>query len=304
MFRFFSQEYSVKAVAISIFTLFGSAILSAAVAPHADATSFSFANDLPVNVKAFEPGQITISVGCYPIPVSWSRVLVEASSIKLRIAAPDFDELNCGPNEKTLPLPPLGPGVYSLYATDPENAFYLTAKLYRVLESPPRIQVSSVALNFDTRTSTMGGPQVRYFITGRSEDVPLLLSLNTAPNRAGRYEIADAGFKAWPAAGPAPAAALPVCRFFSPAISSHFYSIRPEDCALLRSLPTLWTDEGIVFRILPATGGVCGFGTQAVYRLYSSEQKNHRYTAEVETYRGMQLEGWSGEGAAFCAPVD
>jgi hypothetical protein len=199
-------------------------------------------------------------------------------------------------------LPPLSAGTYQLFGFVPgATEFQSTQKVIQVSPAPPSVPVFSMAFSgFD-----LPPPKLRYFATPNASDVTALLAINTTNTVDNPiWRVADAGFKAWPASGPAPAAALPVCRFFSPAISSHFYSIRPEDCALLRSLPTLWTDEGIAFRILPAAGGVCGFGTQAVYRLYSSEHKNHRYTTEVETYRSMQFEGWSGEGAAFCAPVD
>jgi Repeat of unknown function (DUF5648) len=268
----------------------------------ASAQDTSIVSPSPIVADAYQPITLDVMRGCLTQIRKTQRVAVLAGRIDLRlISGAGDDDFNCIGGTNTVQLPPLSAGTYQLFGFDPETSQYrFTQKVVQVNAAPPTVPIFSMAFaGFD-----IPAPKLRYFVTQNAADVPALLAINANITINPIWRVADAGFKAWPAAGPAPAAALPVCRFFSPAISSHFYSIRPEDCALLRSLPALWTDEGIAFRILPAAGGVCGFGTQTVYRLYSSEHKNHRYTTEVETYRSMQFEGWSGEGAAFCAPVD
>ena len=205
-------------------------------------------------------------------------------------------------------IPALPPGTYPVRLQ--EYGVESCSKRASVVVGPAAATISVASLLFaekmDARDLVV--PGIRYFLTATASDLPLLLSQNTpSPDATFFYPIwrlADAGFKAWPASGDAPTAALPVCRFFSPQYSTHFYSAKPEECALLRSLPTQWNDEGTAFRALLPDEGVCGYGTEPVYRLFSAEFKNHRYTTKADTYRAMRLAGWVGEGAAFCSPLN
>ncbi len=118
--------------------------------------------------------------------------------------------------------------------------------------------------------------------------------------------VADNGFNAWPADGPAPIAAQPVCRFYSSSANSHFYVVDGEECAQLKTEDSGWTYEGIGFRALMATAGSCPPGTDPVWRLYNNRaaqnDSNHRFTTSTASYQSMIAQGWIGEGAAFCSP--
>jgi len=115
---------------------------------------------------------------------------------------------------------------------------------------------------------------------------------------------------AWTA--PAPGSS-PVCRFFSAAYaprSSHFYTSFAIECELVKRIPG-WSFEGEVFHVgLPDAQGVCGAGTQRVFRLYNNGQSgapNHRFTTDVALRAQMIAQGWlpegTGDGVTMCAPL-
>jgi hypothetical protein len=141
-----------------------------------------------------------------------------------------------------------------------------------------------------------------YFITAGSAEKDSLLS----GGGGGGWGIVDEGFNAWPAAGPAPDAAKPVCRFYSAAVNSHFYTAGPNECESLKQPSSGWIYEGIAFRALVPTKGSCYPGTTPVWRLYNDRfaqaDSNHRFVASADTYRHMMANGWIGEGVAFCSP--
>src|SRR5690606_32674359 len=135
--------------------------------------------------------------------------------------------------------------------------------------------------------------------------------------------ILDDGFNVWPADGPAPSAAKPVCSFFSNVFGwhiyeSHFYTADEEECNFLQSFDSGWEYEGVAFQALVPIDGSCPTGTTPVWRLYNNEghrnTSNHRYVTSHETYQAMiankvlfidppeNAEGWIGEGVAFCSP--
>lgn len=155
-------------------------------------------------------------------------------------------------------------------------------------EAPPVQQVYALYL-----------PKIkRYFITASEEEKEQM-----------RYDSipVDAGFNVWPADGPAPESAQPVCRFYSALVNSHFYTGREKECTLLREEDHGWEYEGIAFRaLMPAKGGACPPGTWPVWRLYNNryaqQDSNHRFVASVGIYHGMLAAGWIGEGVAFCSP--
>jgi uncharacterized delta-60 repeat protein len=108
-----------------------------------------------------------------------------------------------------------------------------------------------------------------------------------------------------------------VCRFYgSPDIdpatgmrrgpNSHFYTIDPAECAAVRA-DIGWRFESYDFSGWPRSGVACPAGTVAVLRAYNNRfaqnDSNHRYMIEQATYDAMLAQGWSGEGAVFCAPL-
>lgn len=139
-----------------------------------------------------------------------------------------------------------------------------------------------------------------YFVTASYDE---LLSIAHDDD----WKIVDFGFNAWPADGPAPAAALPVCRFYSYEVNSHFYTADPAECTDLRETQSAWQYEGIAFRALVPMSNACPTGTKPVWRLYNNRHQerdsNHRFVASSETYRAMIASGWLGEGVAFCSPT-
>jgi serine protease len=141
-----------------------------------------------------------------------------------------------------------------------------------------------------------------YFITAGTAERDSLLG----GGGGGGWAMVDEGFKAWPADGPAPAAAKPVCRFYSSLVNSHFYTAGINECELLKQSGSGWTYEGIAFRALVPTKGSCYPGTTPVWRLYNDRfaqaDSNHRFVASADTYRHMIGNGWVGEGVAFCSP--
>lgn len=156
-----------------------------------------------------------------------------------------------------------------------------------IAEAPPTQQVHALYL-----------PDIKhYFITASEEEKEEIRSY-TIP--------VDAGFNAWPADGSAPASAVPVCRFYSFQVNSHFYTGDEEECALLQEEDHGWEYEGIAFQALVPTGGACPAGTTPVWRLYNDRfaqsDSNHRFVASMGIYHAMMADGWLGEGVAFCSP--
>ena len=112
-----------------------------------------------------------------------------------------------------------------------------------------------------------------------------------------------------------PVGSADVCRFFSMTFdpkSSHFYTLDPNECALVKVNPN-WQLEALrVFGLL-ATGpqGDCPAGSDPIYRLYNDGQggaPNHRYTTSLATRTTMLGLGWIPEGhgplgVIMCAPV-
>ncbi|MEO8134383.1 MAG: choice-of-anchor L domain-containing protein [Betaproteobacteria bacterium] len=99
-----------------------------------------------------------------------------------------------------------------------------------------------------------------------------------------------------------------VCRFFSTAFgarSSHFYTPNGPECVLVKANPD-WQYEGDAFSVmLPAAGGVCPAGTQALSRLYNQGENGapgHRYALDAQIRDLMTANGWAFEGVFACVP--
>lgn len=159
---------------------------------------------------------------------------------------------------------------------------------FSIDEAPPTQQVYALYLP-DSK---------RYFITASEQEKEEI---------RGYAVPVDVGFNAWPADGPAPASALPVCRFYSSLVNSHFYTGSEEECEYLKRDDSAWAYEGIAFQALvPSAGGTCMQGTDPVWRLYNNRfeqlDTNHRFVANLGIYHSMIGDGWLGAGAAFCSP--
>jgi hypothetical protein len=116
-------------------------------------------------------------------------------------------------------------------------------------------------------------------------------------------------FRAW-SLGNAAAGTLAVCRFtgtpnFGP--NSHFFTAYANECAILQANP-YWLYEGLVFRTLIPSTGVCPAGTSPVVRFYwpgngDVTLARHRYVVDPGEAAQMRASGWTEEGPVFCAPT-
>lgn len=151
-------------------------------------------------------------------------------------------------------------------------------------------------------------PQNKFYLTAKPDEWTLLDSLgNIGWKRTGLT------YAAYTTA--VDANAKPVCRFFHPGVITHFYSIDPNDCALLRSLPQDFVDEGIAwYAYTPATdssapsGKSCAAGTTALFRTFNNGAiaangpANHRYFGDYTFYQSYEDKGYALEGLAMCLP--
>jgi Repeat of unknown function (DUF5648) len=200
----------------------------------------------------------------------------------------------------SIKLPPLAPGSYTLRLATGDGPINAGGPM-EVRPTTPSIPVT-----------VMGNRHTgKFFMTSREADVGSLLSVSgqlvpPIPNDGGgpHWGIAERPvLRAWLNTGDAPTAAKPVCRFFHPTVSTHFYSADEVECALLRRTPP-FIDEGVEFRALMPTEGVCPVGAEPVYRLFNASLSNHRYTRLPESIISLSSKGWRNEGAAFCSPLN
>lgn len=128
------------------------------------------------------------------------------------------------------------------------------------------------------------------------------------------WNVIDKGFNAWPSEGDAPEFALPVCRFYSEKVNSHFYTLDEEECEFLKDEQHGWTYEGIAFKAIPPVSGVCAEGTEPVWRMFNPatglrqwggqwiNTVNHRFTTDQNVYQMSVMGEIEAEGVAFCSP--
>lgn len=144
---------------------------------------------------------------------------------------------------------------------------------------------------------------LHYFLAADSSEANSLVQ----GGGGGGWYYSTGIFGAWPLDYPAPAAARPVCRFYSSLVNSHFYTAGANECELLKQPGSGWAYEGIAFRALVPTNGACYPGTRPVWRLYNGRfaqnDSNHRFVTSVDVYRHMIANGWIGEGVVFCEPA-
>lgn len=217
-------------------------------------------------------------------------IYITSDSILLVARTWDF---TCSPEEKVARIAGLQGGVYSVrhkYSVEFPNE-----EILGDMSIPPAPPVVPIYAFYHLFTK-------HYFITADPAERDQLI--NGADQ--GGWILADEGFNAWPAEGPAPTAAQPVCRFYSPAVNSYFYTASSGECEALKQPGSGWAYEGIAFRALVPTRGSCHSGTTPVWRLYNNRyaeaDSNHRFVASLDTYRHMIASGWVGEGVAFCSP--
>ncbi|MCC6197358.1 MAG: hypothetical protein IT518_23130 [Burkholderiales bacterium] len=122
-----------------------------------------------------------------------------------------------------------------------------------------------------------------------------------------RFSVIKAG-STWPGT-------VPMCRFFSESLNTHFYSAKPSECEDVKTkYPGVWTFEsGEVFRSFPVdpSTGLCPADTTATYRLWNQQAAaNHRYTDQLSAYVYMLGKNYLPEGdgnpalpVAFCTPA-
>jgi hypothetical protein len=115
------------------------------------------------------------------------------------------------------------------------------------------------------------------------------------------------GFRAW-SLGNAAAGTLPVCRFTgTPDIgpNSHFFTANANECAIVQTNP-YWFYEGLAFRTLVPSAGVCAAGMAPVIRFFwpgtDVTLTRHRYVVDPAEAQRMRAAGWFEEGPVFCAP--
>ncbi len=250
---------------------------------------FASASSLAVSVPAYSG--IGVRVPCTHL------LDVTTTATKVTVIVVDPKLVNCA-GEATFAVWTLAPGTYAVSAQTAAGVAVSGAEAIVTVDAAPPT-VSAFTL-FNPATNT-------HFVTVSEADRAQLLALG--------WQTAGAGFKAWPATGQAPPSARPVCRFFVPAKSTHFYSGSETDCAALKGMHG-FVDEGIAFRALLPAGGQCGLGTAPVFRLFDVKRVNHRYTSSTATASAMitsgvfTLEGaqyvpstWVNDGIAFCSPI-
>ncbi len=98
--------------------------------------------------------------------------------------------------------------------------------------------------------------------------------------------------------------ALPVCRFYTPTSSSHFYTLKKDECEAVKTYGG-WQYEGIAFYAKAPVNGKCPENTTAVHRFYNNRfaqlDSNHRFTIYGDFYKAELLSrGWIYEGIAMC----
>ena len=144
----------------------------------------------------------------------------------------------------------------------------------------------------------------KYFITGRESDK---FALGQYP---AVYSLTGMSFLAGPGLNP-PVGTQPICRFYfaPPLANTHFYGV-PSDCTLVATTfagNNSVTNEGIDFAVAtPDAGGNCPASAPVkVYRSFNNRSAqndgNHRYTVSQARYNQMIAQGYSAEGAVFCA---
>lgn len=251
----------------------------------------------PEEPEAYQPFLVEVEIGpparfltVEYFRIEGSAILIGYRSQPVGFLAPDTSWLDAT-------IPGLPPGTYSVrtaYMPD------LAAGNIEIVDSGLSVTVTDAPETRDVYAFFHTGIE-HYFITAWENEANGLLAQNG-------WELVDFGFNVWHADDPAPETAVPVCRFYSELVNSHFYTGGAKECAKLQEEDSGWTYEGIAFQALLPVKGACPAGTTPVWRLYNDRaahlDSNHRFVASSETYRSMIAAGWIGEGVAFCSPPE
>ena len=263
-------------------------LLGAMSSGHAEQVAVS-----PQIPEAYQSFVITIFVPCGSDSLDPSSVDINLSNNTITVDSISADYPECPLNPKLANIMGLPAGTYSVERKHQGNDFVDQSYGSLTVSAAPPTQPAFAFYNEGIK---------HYFITASTAEKNSLLG----GGGGGGWAIVDNGFNAWPADGPAPAAAKPVCRFYSAAVNSHFYTAGAGECEMLKQPSSGWTYEGITFRALVPTKGSCYPGTTPVWRLYNDRfaqsDSNHRFVSSEDTYRHMIANGWVGEGVAFCSP--
>jgi len=147
-----------------------------------------------------------------------------------------------------------------------------------------------------------------YFITISQAEIDAL--------EAGKFvgwQRSPGAMIAWESQSDAPPGAVPVCRFFSPKFTSHFYTADASECdAVEKNLGDVWileTRNAFYIGVPDKATGDCGSGLQPIHRMFNNRASpNHRYIADaalrnIMTGAGWIAEGYGGERAVMmCTP--
>jgi Repeat of unknown function (DUF5648) len=182
----------------------------------------------------------------------------------------------------------------------------LTAGKYKIRLMYPKGEI------FDEREIVVNDAGTRAIVESRGWDGPNAFSLAAfAASALTPYPGVPGGpsFGAWLANENAPAESTPLFHltYSMQGLVMNFYTISVNDRNLLRTIG--WQYQGELVNVLPATGGTCPAGGQAVYRAFRPMKAGmwlptHRYTTDVTAYREWARSGnWAAEGIAFCARV-
>ena len=255
---------------------------------------------VPRNPGAHESMRLTV-VADGPVDAPSLRATVNGFAIRI-----DFDFAS-DPSARpfaSVNVPGLAPGAYRVEAYGSHKNVMAPLVRYdgsfAVAMTTAVVEYYSVGLD-------------HYFISAWPDEVALV-------DADGAFRRTGQGFRAWLRAADAPAAAVPVCRFYATGPNSHFYTADPAECQFLKSLEQQqkadavakgqafrsWQFEAVAFYALAPVKGVCDAGSRAIYRAYNNraaqEDSNHRFIAQERLREGLPT-GWAVEGVAFCSPL-
>ena len=144
-------------------------------------------------------------------------------------------------------------------------------------------------------------PANKYFITSNPADWTLLDGLASIG-----WKRTGVTFSAYTQGQDA--SALPVYRFYAPAVGSHFFTVSATERDQLALIPG-FVAEGIAWYAAPPSAGSCANGTVGLYRTFnngaaaSNGPANHRYFEDYSFYQSYAAKGYALEGLTMCLPL-
>jgi Repeat of unknown function (DUF5648) len=227
--------------------------------------------------------------------------------------------------------PPLDPSIrYIQQPTQPITAEYLNQDMIATNAAAPPSTASSLRIPgltagkykirlmypkgevFDEREIIVNDASNEAIVQPQGINGPNAFFLSAyASNALTPYPGVPAGpaFGAWFAGDKAPPETTPLFHltYSMQGAVMNFYTISTTDRDLLRTIG--WQYNGELVNVLPALGGTCPAGGEAVYRAFRPMKTGmwlptHRYTTDITAYREWTRSGnWAAEGVAFCARV-